>query len=40
MKIFAAIDVGSYEVGMKIFQLSKKYGLKELDYIIKKMLCI
>ena len=33
MKIFAAIDVGSYEVGMKIFQLSKKYGLKELDYI-------
>ena len=33
MKIFAAIDVGSYEVGMKIFQLSKKYGVKELDYI-------
>ena len=33
MKIFAAIDVGSYEVGMKIFQLSKKYGVKGLDYI-------
>lgn len=33
MKIFAAIDVGSYEVGMKIFQLSKKYGVRELDYI-------
>ena len=25
---FAAIDVGSYEVGMKIFELSKKYSLK------------
>lgn len=30
---FAAIDVGSYEVGMKIFELSKKYGLKEIDTI-------
>ncbi len=33
MKIFAAIDVGSYEIGMKIFQMSKKYGMKEIDYI-------
>lgn len=30
---FAAIDVGSYEVGMKIFELSRKYGLKEIDTI-------
>ena len=30
---FAAIDVGSYEVGMKIFELSKKYKLREIDTI-------
>ena len=30
---FAAIDVGSYEVGMKIFELSKKYRLREIDTI-------
>ncbi len=30
---FAAIDVGSYEVGMKIFELSRKYGLKEIDTV-------
>ena len=29
--VFAAIDVGSYEVGMKIFELSKKGGIKELN---------
>lgn len=28
---FAAIDIGSYEVSMKIFELSKKNGLKELN---------
>ncbi|MCF0133718.1 MAG: exopolyphosphatase [Blautia sp.] len=28
---FAAIDVGSYEVSMKVFELSKKNGLKELN---------
>lgn len=33
MKLFAAIDVGSYEVGMKIFELSRKNGVKEIDYI-------
>ncbi len=32
-KLFAAIDVGSYEVGMKIVELSVKNGLKEIDYI-------
>lgn len=30
---FAGIDVGSYEVGMKIFELSAKYGMKEITYI-------
>ena len=30
---FAAIDVGSYEVSMKIFELSRKVGFKELTDI-------
>ena len=30
---FAAIDIGSYEVSMKILELSSKYGMKEIDYI-------
>ena len=33
IKTFAAIDVGSYEVGMKIFELSKKIGVREIDYV-------
>lgn len=33
MKTFAAIDVGSYELGMKIFEISGKNGLREIDYI-------
>lgn len=33
MKTFAAIDVGSYELAMKIFEISSKNGLKEIDYI-------
>ena len=32
-KLFAAIDVGSYEVGMKIVEFSQKDGMKEIDYI-------
>ena len=28
---FAAIDIGSYEVSMKIFELSKKIGFRELN---------
>ena len=31
--VFAAIDVGSYEVSMKIFELSKKGGINELNDI-------
>lgn len=30
---FAAIDIGSYEVSMKIFELSKKIGFRELNDI-------
>jgi exopolyphosphatase/guanosine-5'-triphosphate,3'-diphosphate pyrophosphatase len=31
--IFAAIDIGSYEVSMKIFEMSKKIGLHELNHV-------
>ena len=31
--VFAAIDIGSYELEMKIFELSKNKGMKELDCI-------
>ena len=30
---FAAIDVGSYEIEMKIYEISQKYGIKEIDDI-------
>lgn len=30
---FAAIDVGSNEVSMKIFEITKKNGIKELDHV-------
>ncbi|MCI8599206.1 MAG: HD domain-containing protein [Lachnospiraceae bacterium] len=30
---FAAIDIGSYEVGMKIMELSQKNGIKQIDYV-------
>ena len=33
MKTFAAIDVGSYELAMKIFVISSKSGIKEIDHI-------
>lgn len=33
MKTFAAIDVGSYELSMKIFEISRQNGIKEIDYI-------
>ena len=32
-KTFAAIDVGSYELTMKIFEISSKNGIKEIDCI-------
>lgn len=30
---FAAIDVGSYEIEMKIYEISQKYGIREIDDI-------
>lgn len=33
VRTFAAIDVGSYELGMKIFEFSGKGGMKEIDSI-------
>lgn len=33
MKIFAAIDVGSYELSMKIFEISQKKRIREIDHI-------
>lgn len=33
MKVFAAIDVGSYELDMKIFEISAGSGMKEIDHI-------
>ncbi len=32
-KTFAAIDVGSYELSMKIFDVSKRNGMKQIDHI-------
>lgn len=37
MKLFAAIDVGSYELAMKIFEISGKGVLKEIDHIRKRI---
>lgn len=34
---FAAIDIASYHVIMEIFQISKKQGLKSLDYLEKRI---
>ena len=34
---FAAIDIGSYNVAMEIFEISKKQGLKSLDYVDQRM---
>lgn len=33
VKTFAAIDVGSYELAMKIFEVSKTRGMKEIDHV-------
>ncbi|MCI8996097.1 MAG: HD domain-containing protein [Lachnospiraceae bacterium] len=31
--VFAGIDIGSYEVGMKIFELSSRRGMRQLDHV-------
>ena len=37
MKTFAAIDVGSYELAMKIFEFSGKNTMREIDHIRHKI---
>ena len=37
MKTFAAIDVGSFELAMKIYEISSKGVIKEIDYIRKRI---
>ena len=37
MKLFAAIDIGSYEVEMKIFQITSGKGIKEIDCVCHRM---
>lgn len=37
MKRFAAIDIGSYELTMKIFEISKKDGFKVIDCLNHKL---
>ena len=34
---FAAIDIGSYELSMKIFELSSKMGMREIDHIRRRI---
>ena len=36
-EVFAAIDVGSYEMALKVFELSSKGGVQELDYVRHRM---
>ncbi|MCL2718382.1 MAG: HD domain-containing protein [Lachnospiraceae bacterium] len=33
VKTFAAIDVGSYEISMKIYEISPKHGMREIDHL-------
>ncbi len=32
-KIFAAIDVGSFELGLKIYEISPRYGIRALEHV-------
>ncbi len=34
---FAAIDVGSYELSMKIFEVSARKGMKQIDHIVRSI---
>lgn len=37
MKTFAAIDVGSFELSMKIFEISAKSGMREIDDVRQRI---
>lgn len=32
-KVFAAIDVGSNELSMKVYEITLKKGVREIDYV-------
>jgi exopolyphosphatase / guanosine-5'-triphosphate,3'-diphosphate pyrophosphatase len=34
---FAAIDIGSYELCMEIFEVSRSKGIREIDYVVRKI---
>ena len=33
IKTFAAIEVGSSQLSMKVYEISKKLGFRELDHV-------
>lgn len=37
VKTFAAIDVGSYELAMKIYELSGKKNMREIDHVSRRL---
>lgn len=37
IRTFAAIDVGSYELCMEIFEVSKEKGIREIDHVVRKI---
>ncbi len=37
VRTFAAIDVGSYELSMKIFELSGKKSMREIDHVSRRL---
>ena len=37
VKTFAAIDVGSFELSMKIFEFSGRNGMREIDCIRQRL---
>ncbi|MBQ5359643.1 MAG: exopolyphosphatase, partial [Lachnospiraceae bacterium] len=36
-RLFGAIDVGSYELELKIFEISKKNGVRTIDDIVRRL---
>ena len=36
-KLFAAIDIGSYELSCKIFEFSVKNGMREIDNVVYRL---
>ena len=37
IRTFAAIDVGSYELGIKIFEFSGKDSIREIDHVTRRL---